>query len=185
MEKSKSSVRLYRLALDAVLVALFVVFSVYLTVKTPIAEFSLASLPILLCAFLFGPFDALCVAACGAFFEQLLTFGLSPTTVLWILPSVAQALFAACGARLLSNRKGWLHLILLILLSEVLLTAVNTATLYLDGAIMGYAVAALTVMLPGRLVNCAARAVISCLLIPAVLPRLRPFVRVGKERGRV
>ena len=63
----------FRLAADAMLIALYVVLSSYLTVKTPIFELSWASLPILLCALIFGLPDVLAVSCLGSFLEQMLS----------------------------------------------------------------------------------------------------------------
>jgi hypothetical protein len=60
-----------------------------------------------------------------------------------------------------------------IVVSELLLTALNTAALYIDGAILGYAVKALHLLMPMRVINGLVRAVISCVLIPLLLPPLK------------
>ena len=54
----------------------------------------------------------------------------------------------------------------------------NTGALYLDGAIMGYPVKALWVLLPTRLINGSVRALLSAVLICDLLPALR---RVTKK----
>ncbi len=159
--------KLHRMVTDAMCVALFVLFAVVLTVKTPLFEISLASLPVLLAARLFRGRDALVVAFLGSFTEQLLSpYGLSLTTPLWMAPPVLQAATAALGFFLAGRaKKPWL-VFLVILAAEVVLTAANTAALYADGAIMGYPVKALHLLLPTRLANGGVRTVISCLLIP-------------------
>ena len=167
----------FRLVADAMLIALYVVLSSYLTVKTPIFELSWASLPILLCALIFGLPDVLAVSCLGSFLEQMLSFGPSATTVLWMLPAIFQGVFAALAFRFLKNKDSMLHLVLIIAASEFLLSAVNTAALYADGAIMGYPVPALHVIAPVRLAGLLVRAILSCVLLPLLLPRLRRNLR--------
>ncbi len=181
MQKSFSNaLKIRRLVLDAVFIALFVVFSVFLAFKTPWFEVSLASLPILLCAYFYGPVDALIVATIGSFIEQLLSaYGLSITTPLWMAPVILQAAVAALGFFLVRRSgKPWL-IFAVILVSELVLTFANTAALYLDGYVWQYAVAALHLLLPTRLLNGGVRMALSCILIPLLLRPLRTVV--GKK----
>ena len=72
-----------RLTTDAVLIAVYVALASFVSINLPIAQFSLSSLPILLCVFALGVPDAVAVALCGSFIEQVL-YGLSPTAPLWM-----------------------------------------------------------------------------------------------------
>ncbi len=185
----KNRAHLTRLTTDAVLVALYVVFATALTFKIPnLIEVSLASLPILLAAALFGPFDAAAIALLGSFIEQATSeYGLSPTTPLWMAPVVLQALVAGCVFFLLRYRAdGHLRangaLIATVLLCELILTAANTAALYIDGAIWGWSPAALHILLPGRLINGLARAVITALLLHLLIPALYRVLPRSKKQ---
>ena len=180
--------RIRRIALDAVLVALFVLFSAVLTFKTPLFEVSWASLPILVAAFLFGLPDAVAVAVLGSFLEQALSsYGLGVTTPLWMAPVILQALVAGVLAYLVrrsGNRFSLLFPVVVlevtIVVSELVLTAANIAALYLDGMIWEYALPALHLMLPGRLVNALVRMLLSCILLPPLVIALRRILRQGK-----
>ncbi len=167
-----------RLTLNAVLAALYVVFATLLSFKTPFFEVSLVSVPIFLSAALFGA-DAIFVALLGSLIEQLLSpYGLSVTTPLWMAPPVLLAAVAALGFLLLRHqRENASAVLLLLLFCEVLLTVSNTAALYLDGYIMGYAVKALHLIALPRAINGGVRALLSCLLLPLLLPPLRRFAR--------
>ena len=93
---SKNTFTIRRITTDAVLVALYVVFAAVFSVKLPFAEISLASIPILMCALLFGAPDVLAVSVMGSFIEQMLGgYGLSVSTPLWMAPVVLQGLAAA------------------------------------------------------------------------------------------
>lgn len=166
-----------RLILDAVLVALYVVFAMLLSFKTPWFEVSLSSVPILLSAYIFGLKDALVIALFGSFIEQMLSFGLTLTTPLWILPFVIQALFAALCFKLAKKRA--VGFVLAVVFSELVLTVLNTAALYADGYIMHYAVKALHLIAPVRLINGAVRAVISCIILPLIAP---PLLKITERK---
>ena len=88
-----------RLALNAAMVALYFALSM---MAVPVGGFKLTfeHLPIILCAVLFGPVDALLVGALGEFINQMLTFGFTPPTILWMAPAMIRGLSRGLGARL-------------------------------------------------------------------------------------
>lgn len=176
-----------RLVTDALFAALYVVFSCFVTVKTPIVEISFASFPVIFSALLLGPADAALIALIGSFIEQLM-FGLSPTAPLWMLPPVLQGLTVGLLASLISVRpdnigkvKTASVAILAVCAGELILTAANTGALYLDGLICGYPVKALNLIVIPRICNCAARAVLNCILIPLLLPPVQKLFSMRKN----
>lgn len=181
MNHSRRNQQLLRLVLDAMFIALYVVFSFFLSIRIPpIIKISWASLPLLLAAFLFRPADAVAVALCGSFLEQMLSYGIAPTTPLWMTPPLLHALFVSLLAPLC--RKGRVHVrqTALIAASEIFLTFVNTGALYLDAKIIGYSVGTLAAILPARLINGGIRAVLSAILVPMLL---LPLQKVVLARG--
>lgn len=172
-----------RLVMDAMLIALYVVFKTQLSIVTPIMKISpFVSLPILLCARLYGLRDALVVAFVGSLVEQVTSpYGISVSTLIWMAPVIFQAAFAAILFWLLCRREGRLRLLIVVILSELFLTVLNVLGLYLDGYIMQYAVEALDVIAVPRLLNCLARTVISCILFPMLLPPLGRLARQKKH----
>lgn len=180
MKKNRRNRTLLRLVTDAMLIALYVVLSFFLSVRIPpLIKISWASLPLLVAALLFSPADAVAVALCGSFAEQLLAYGISPTTPLWMVPPVLHALFVAAFAPLCRKGKRRARQAGLIAVSEFFLTFTNTAALYLDAKIVGYPVGAIAAVLPPRLLNGAIRAVLSAALIPLLLPPLEKLIRQG------
>ncbi len=168
-----------RIALCGVFAALYVVFSAFLGMKIGNwLEISWASLPILLCAFLLTPGEALAVAAVGSFAEQMIGFGLAATTALWMLPVVVQALASSLLFRKYGRKKG--GMLAAILISEILLTVLNVGVSFLDAYLMHY-LEYLTISIPIRGVNCAVRAVLSCLAVPLLYkPLEKLFLRGAK-----
>lgn len=170
----------YRLVFDAMLVALYVILGTFLSLKIPGAiQLSFSTIPILLCAFLFRPADAVAVAVLGNFLEQILDpspYGFV-TLPMWLIPGALMALVAALGACKIrsvpSPRKALVLTCITILIAELLLTVLNTAALYADGYLLGYSVKALHLLLPTRILNALVRSAISCILIPLLLPPLR------------
>lgn len=172
----------FRLVLDALFAAMYVVLATLLTIKTPITEVSLSTLPLLIAGFLFGPADGAIIAIVGSFLEQCMSpYGLSISTVLWMLPPILSALTSGLLGLLvkkapLGSRRHTVLLVICTFLAEMLCTAANTATLYLDGAIVGYSVKALNLILPIRLANLALRALVTCIVVPLLLPRVQKLM---------
>jgi len=170
----------YRLTLDALFVALYVVLGTFLSFKIPGAiQISFSTVPILLCAFLLKPADAIAVALVGNFLEQVLDpspYGFY-TLVIWLIPGVVMACIAGFGAQLAAKCKGTGGKIALtlaaIICAEIMLTSLNTCALYLDGYLLDYSVKALHLLMPMRLLNLAVRAAISCVLVPLLTIPLR------------
>ena len=172
--------KIYRLAMDAIFVAIYVLLGTYLSIKIPGAiQISFSSLPILLCAFLFRPADAVAVAVFGNLVEQILDpspYGFV-TLAIWLIPGAVQALVASMGAcavrRASSTRTEAILLVVFISCAEFALTLFNTGALYLDGYILSYPVKALHLLMPMRLLNALVRSVLSCILVPLLLVPLR------------
>ena len=103
---------------------------------------------------------------------------MTATTALWIAPYVLLGL--CVGA--VSARHGYActkrQLVLLVVLGELGITALNTASLYIDSLIYGYYSPVFVFgTLPLRLGICAAKAVVFSLLLPSLLPLVRRAVQ--------
>lgn len=171
-----------RLVLDALFAALTVVFGLYLTIRVGNSvEVSLTSLPILFAAFLFGPADAVTVAVISAFIKQVVLYGLGPTTVVWMLPSVLFALMAGLLAIPVRRwtttpRARTIGLVLLTVAAELTFTVTNTAVLCFDAWFYQYPRKALAVLIPIRLASCALRTVVTSCCVAFLLPRVQKLL---------
>ena len=135
-----------RLVLNAAMVALYFALSM---MAVPIGGFKLTfeHLPIILCAVLFGPVDALIVGALGEFINQMLTFGFTPTTILWMAPAMIRGLSMGLGAKLAPKHLGLNALLekkvpvifwTVCVVVGLVCSLVNTFTLYVDSKMFGY-----------------------------------------------
>ena len=135
-----------RLAMDAVLIALYFAMSM-LAVTVGGFKLTFEHLPVIICAVLFGPVDAMLVGGLGELVNQMMTYGFTPTTILWMTPAIFCGLVTGLGARLSGDRLG-----LNALLNKKVPTAfwvlcvvvafgcslLNTFTLYVDSKMFGY-----------------------------------------------
>ena len=135
-----------RIAINAVLVALYIGLAMFSFILGGV-KVTLEGLPVVICAIVFGPIDAVIVGFLGEFVNQMLTFGFTPTTLLWILPAVTRGLFlgltvlllkrnADTGAVLQSWRAG--VVIVLCAVSGMIASCFNTLAYYVDSKMFGY-----------------------------------------------
>lgn len=135
--------RLHRITIVAMLAALFVGLS-YLAVDLWVIKFTFAPIAIILAGFLFGPWDAFCVALIGATLEQLLKYGVSVTLPLWVLPALARGLLVGFGARMFrqamakSEKSNVTSVALITLISSLVVTTLNTPVMYFDAWLFDY-----------------------------------------------
>lgn len=172
-----------KLALNAVLAAMCAALGA-LALDLNSIKITFESFPILLGALLFGPLDGLAVGFVGTLLYQLLRYGVSATTLLWILPYALAGLVTGLlrqAPRLFAHdrtdgrhRRGP---------PEVLVTALNTLVMYIDAKLYGY-------WFPGfisahaaaarRGVRCESRCVRPC-TAEAVRARAPRAARRGRE----
>ena len=125
-----------RLALDAMLAAMCAVLGA-LSIDMGNLKITFEAFPILLGALLFGPVDGLAIGGIGTLVYQLLRYGVSVTTPLWILPYMLAGLlvgFLAREGKELSLRR----LAIAVFSGSLLIFLLNTLVLVLDSKIYGY-----------------------------------------------
>lgn len=126
-----------------VMAALYVVLAVFVSIRAGNLRITFASLPVIVTAVLFGPGAGAAVALVGEFFNQLLSYGLSPTMPLWMLPPALRGLAVGLAARWLA-RGGKLPesrpvpYYACIVGAALLTTAANTVVIWLDSVFWGY-----------------------------------------------
>lgn len=144
MRKNRFPVR--RIAVDAVLIAMYFGLSL-LSVEMGGIKLTFASLPTLICAMLFGPIDGFLVGFLGAFMEQMIRYGFTATTVLWVLPPAIRGLFVGVCVLLLkkqmsvdailSTKRPYVYFVVT-LISGVLVSTLNTLVYYVDAKLYHY-----------------------------------------------
>ena len=144
MSKTRFPIR--RIAIDAVLIAMYFGLSA-LSVQLGGIKLTFASLPTLICAMLFGPVDGFLVGFLGAFMEQMIKYGFTATTLLWVLPPAIRGLFVGVCALLLkkhmsvdailSTKRPYVYFVVT-LISGVIVSVLNTLVFYVDAKMFGY-----------------------------------------------
>ncbi len=180
METKQNDVK--RLVLNAVLVGIYIVLS-YLAIPFLGLKITFEHFPVIISGILFGPVDAMLVGGVGEFLNQLTSFGMTPTTFLWVLPIVirglliglfAKALPNAMGITAICSRKIPVVFYTVCIGSGLLASCVNTFAYYVDSKMFGYYQYALVFgMFFLRLLLSAISSVLMCLMAKGLLHALR------------
>lgn len=169
--------RARKLALDAMLGAMCAVLGC-LAIDTGNVKITLESLPILLGALLLGPADGAAVGLVGTAVYQLLRYGVSVTTPLWIAPYVLAGWAVGYAARKKRFSLRPAETAALVTGAEVFITLFNTVTIYIDSRLFGYYFPGfVTGSLAIRAAVCAGKSAAFSLLLPQIIRA----VKGGKE----
>ena len=162
-----------RLALNAVLIAIYFVLSFYSIKIGNNIKLTFAAFPRLVAALLFGPADGVLVAGVGEFLIQLLLYGLSPTTILWVIPPTVHALIVGLYARRKGFQLSRRQTGFIVLIAGLANTIITSFSLYLDARIWGYPAALTGTVLLFRFINSIIMCAIYATVMPQVICRLR------------
>ena len=184
--RNKSTV--YRLAIDSIMASVYFALT-FLKVDAGVFRISLgAILPIFVC--LSFPFiDSFSICFLGIFLEQLF-FGLTPTTVLWMLPPLLRPLIISPFTHhyYKKNENMEDHKVLsivLVIIASLCVSLANTGVLYLDSFIMDYPYAAALQRLAFQtLITISIGIVFTIILFPVIkiLRKNNLFNKLQKEK---
>ncbi|MCI8608939.1 MAG: ECF transporter S component [Firmicutes bacterium] len=157
------------LAINSMMAAMCAVLG-YVALDMGSLKVTFESLPILLSALLFGPASGMVVGGMGTLIYQLLRYGVSATTALWMLPYIVCGLIVGWYAKRHDFTLTNMQIMGIVIINELLITILNTGVIYVDSKIYGYYTAALIVgSLVPRLLICVGKAVAFGLVLPGVI----------------
>ena len=133
MEREK----IKRLCVDSMLAALCAVLG-FLAIDLGNFKFTLETFPVILGAILFGPADGFAIAFVGNFISQLIHYGLTATTLVWIAPHVAAGFAVGLFAKQKAFDLSRTQTIVIALIGEAIVTLLNTGAMYIDAKFYGY-----------------------------------------------
>ena len=173
-----------QLAIDAMLAAMCAVLG-YLSVDFGNLKVTFESVPVLVAALMFGAVDGLAVGGIGTLIYQLLHYGISITTPLWIMPHALAGLLVGLYIQRRGFRLTRAQAMLLIIFSELFITVLNTGVMYVDSKIFGYySYAYIFGALALRFALCAARATVYAVILPKLVDAVSERLRGGNAHDR-
>ena len=120
------------------MVAVYVVLNPVGPIRLGWINISVSALPIIVGALLYGPGGGLMVGLVGAFLGQLMTYGVTATTVLWIIPPAVRGLLIGLYAKRCGYELSRKQLVGVLIVTSLVVTLLNTGAIYLDSVIYGY-----------------------------------------------
>lgn len=173
-----------KMVLNALFIAMYVILS-YVSINLGNMAITFSGLPIIVGAMLLGPAAGLEIGLLGSLLDQLLRYGLTATTVIWILPAGVRGLMVGAYSRHKNYRLNTRQMAFIILISAFVVTALNTVAMYIDSKFYGYytwvyVFGALLL----RYVSAVLTSIVYLLVIPALLKHLKAFLGHGGEAGK-
>lgn len=162
-----------QLSVDAMLCAVCAVLG-YVALDLGNIKITFESLPVLLGALIFGPVDGMLIGGVGTLIYQLIRYGVTATTPLWIAPYVVCGLLVGAWAQRRDFALSRRQTAVLVVLAELAVTVLNTVALYIDSKLYGYWFPGFILGVLGlRLVICVVKAIVFGLILTNVLETLR------------
>ena len=140
-------------------------------------KISFSGLPVILVAIFGGPWWGAATGFIGAFLGQMITYGFSATTLLWVLPAVVRGLSMGLLFRAFKKSLNPGVLIVETAISSLLVTICNTAAMLVEQKVYAYyaSYAAIFAGVPMRVLSGIITAVIFSLLLPILVRSLKRF----------
>lgn len=179
MTKSKTKI----MCLAGVMAALYVGLDLLaVSVSAPFGgnlKISLNGLPVIITALAGGPLWGAATGFVGAFIGQMVTYGFTATTLLWVLPAVVRGLSMGWLYRIFGRRNGVGFLTLETVISSVLVTLFNTGAMLLEQLIYGYysSYTAIFLAVPTRIISGVLTAVIFSLMLPTITEVINKHIK--------
>ena len=168
-----------KLTTIGMLTAVYVVLSIMTPIKVINFKFTLEAFPVLIAGLLMGPAEGLMVGLLGSTVYQLFfsSYGITPTTPLWILPHAVNGLLAGLLGRKV-REYSVPNITVIAALCAFTVTALNTLALYVDSKLYGYYTSKLVFgTLALKFLTGAILSLLYALILPRILKQLGKSVK--------
>ena len=146
-----------------------------------VIKVSFEDLPVMFAALMFGPVDGALVGFVGILLYQLLSFGITLTTPLWVLPFVVCGFVIGFIAKKSNFNNTPKQILMLFVLSTLLVLALNTIAIYADSKLYGYYYPTIITGVIGvRVVIALVKGVVLGFIVPPVLKALSKITGNGR-----
>lgn len=169
MKRSKT----YSLVMAAAMAALSIILD-FISVRTNISKFTIYGLPLLITGILFGPWIGALAGFVVGFITQIIYYGLTITTPIWMVAPIMWGFISGLLAKLLikDNKLTIAKTIIIVVVTSLMATACNSVAMWLDGIIFEYPVTLTLTTIGTRVLIALALDVAYCIIIYLIYPRL-------------
>lgn len=135
----RQSRRTRKLVTNSVLIALHVVLCQVASINIGNSlAISIAGITESVAGLMFGPLSGGLVGLLGSLIHQILRYGFTVTTALWILPAGLKGLLCGWYAKAYGYHLNPLQIYWVLLITAVIVTSINTTVMIVDATIFGY-----------------------------------------------
>lgn len=185
---SKNLKNLKMLCLSAIMAAIYCGLDyLAVSVSAPFGgglKISISGLPVIIVAIFGGPIWGAATGFVGAFLGQIISYGLTPMTLLWVLPAVVRGLSVGLLFSLFKKSTKPSVLILITCISSVLVTILNTVAKIVDFAVYGAyypgapeSYVAIFLEVPQRIFAGIITAVVLSLMLPTLIDAIKKVIK--------
>lgn len=169
MRRSKT----YCIVMAAAMAALSIILD-YLSVRTNVSKFTIYGLPLLITGILFGPWIGALAGLVVGFITQMIYYGLTITTPIWMVAPIIWGFVSGLLAKLLikDNKLTIAKTIIIVVVTSLVATACNSVAMWLDGLIFEYPVSLTITTIGIRVAIALGLDVAYCFIIYLTYPRL-------------
>lgn len=142
-------------------------------------KISFSGLPVIIVSIFGGPLWGAATGFVGALVGQMITYGFSATTLLWVLPAVIRGLSMGLLFRAFKKSMKPSVLILETGISSLLVTLFNTGAMLIEQMLYGYysSYYAIVVAIPTRVIAGIVTAVAFSLMLPTIVNSLKGILK--------
>lgn len=182
---SKTTNQIKIMCLAAVMAALYVGLDfLAVSVSAPFGgnlKISLSGLPVIIVSIVGGPIWGAATGFVGAFVGQMITYGFSATTLLWVLPAVARGITVGLLFKAFKKSCRPLHLIIITCISSLIVTALNTGAMLIEQKLYGYysSYVAIFTAIPSRVIAGIITAIIFSLMLPTIMDAVKKVIKIS------
>jgi len=180
---NKVSNKVKLMCLAGIMAAMYVCLDLLaVTVSAPFGgnlKISLSGLPVIVVAIFGGPVWGAVTGFIGAFIGQMITYGFSATTLLWILPAVVRGLSIGILFRVFKKSVKPSMLIIETSISSLLVTLFNTGAMLIEQKLYGYysSYLAIFVAIPSRVFAGVITAIVFSLMLPTIIGTINKYLK--------
>lgn len=140
-------------------------------------KLSFSGIMVIIAAAYCGPIWGAATGFIGALLGQMITYGFTATTILWVLPATFRGLIFGLLFILIKKSLNPLMLLIPTLISSAVVTAVNTLVMYIDAKVYKYPVELFGIYLINRIIAAAIVSVVFALVLPPILKLTKKVIK--------
>ncbi len=163
--------KIYTMALASTMAALSVALDLF-SMRSDTSRYTIYALPLLLAGMMFGPIIGGLAGLAEGIIIQLITYGFTPTTILWVIAPCAWGLISGLIAKIFKYKLTPIKVIINVMITSFIALFINTLALILDGLIYHQPTAYVYANLGIRILTAFIIGIFYIIMILIILPRI-------------